>query len=73
MQHLTHELESHLMQLSMRRNQLQSEYAKMPTHAGRTLAARARKQEVEHQMETITQEMSRIRFRIKCLTGNIAI
>lgn len=72
-QRVTQQLQTRLMQLSFERNELQSEYVKMPAHAGRTAAARARKKEVETQIDTVTQEMGRIRFKLKCLNANMTV
>lgn len=70
---MTQQLETHLMRLSFERNELQSEFAKMPVHAGRTIAARTRKKEVENRLDHITQEMSRIRLKLKYISGNLTL
>ena len=62
---LTKAMEGRLMALSMERGQLESEYAKMPVHYGRSLKARKRREEVEARLEAIAQEASAIRLRIK--------
>jgi len=70
---ITHQIESRLVQLSLERNKLQSEFVKMPCHSGRTLAQKARKKEVENQIESITKEMSRLRFKLKYICGNVTL
>ena len=63
----TKEREGELMQLMMERNELSCEFAKMPTHGGRTIAERRRKQQLEARLEAIDRSASKLRLQLKRL------
>jgi hypothetical protein len=47
--------------------QLDAEYSRMPTNAGKTIAQRRRKVEVEGRLEAIAKEISSCRLGLKKL------
>ncbi|GAB4815486.1 hypothetical protein N2152v2_002532 [Parachlorella kessleri] len=62
----TQAMETRLMKLSMEKNDLEAEYARMPTStAGRKLQDRRRKQEIEERLEAVNKEISSIRLQLK--------
>ena len=56
-----------LMHLSMEKQQLESEYAKMGTTFGRTIKERRRRTELESRLDQIDREASSCRFALKNL------
>ncbi len=63
----TKQLEDSLLVLSRERDELESEFAKMPLHGGRTLRERQRKVEVETRLEERRKEISNTRLQLKRL------
>ncbi|KAK9840896.1 hypothetical protein WJX84_008583 [Apatococcus fuscideae] len=60
-------LEGKLLKLNQERAALDSEYAKLPVTAGRTILQRRRKAEVEDRLSRIQLESSAIRLRLKAM------
>ena len=60
-------LECKLLKLNQERAALDSEYAKLPVTAGRTILQRRRKAEVEDRLSRIQLESSAIRLRLKAM------
>lgn len=60
-------LEGELMELSIEKSSLETEYAKMPGGAGRTMKERQRKAEVEARLEELGREISKVRLSLKKL------
>ena len=56
-----------LMHLSMEKQQLESEYAKIRTTFGRTIKERPRRTELESRLDQIDREASSCRFALKNL------
>ncbi len=63
----TKEREDALMRLMMERNEVSCEFAKMPTHGGRSIAERRRKAELEARLEAIDRDASTLRLQLKRL------
>ncbi len=62
-------LEHRLMTLNSETQRLHAEYARMPeTSAGKTLAERRRRSEVEAQLDANSREASNIRLQLKRLS-----
>lgn len=65
-------LEDRLMTLNTENQGLHSEYARMPeTSAGKTLAERRRRAEVEARLDSNTKEASNIRLQLKRLNAQV--
>ena len=63
-------LEDRLMTVNSENQRLHAEYARMPeTSAGKTLAERRRRAEVEASLESNTKEASNIRLQLKRLNA----
>ena len=63
-------LEHRLMTISSEQQQLHAEYARMPeTSAGRTIAERRRRAEVESWLDGNSREASNIRLQLKRLNA----
>lgn len=60
-------LEKELMQLSMHKDRLEREYARMPITAGRTAAERREKALLETRLQEIAQQMSRTKAQLRTL------
>ena len=58
-------MEGRLLELNQERATLDSEYAKLPVTAGKTISQRRRKVELETQIGKIQQESSSLRLRLK--------
>ncbi|GAQ86740.1 hypothetical protein KFL_003080110 [Klebsormidium nitens] len=58
-------IESKLMEVSLERSQLESEYAKLPQSAGRTMTERRRKQELEGRIEDLTKKIGWLRMELR--------
>ena len=61
------DMEDTLMQLNQEKTELQAEYARMPSHAGRNLKERKRKTDIEARFETLDHEVFSIRLQLKKL------
>eukprot|EP00966_Prymnesium_polylepis_P173631 4016486-Prymnesium_polylepis.1 len=55
------------MQLSLVKDRLEAEYARMPLSAGRTAAERRHKAELEAELERLTAQMSSLRGQLRAL------
>ena len=64
---LSRTLEGQLMQHNQEKAVLEAEYAKMPTHAGRTLKERRRKAEIEGRLDQLHHDISAARLQLKQL------
>lgn len=64
---LSQELEDNLMRLNLEKTELEAEYARMPSHAGRNLKERKRKSGIEARFETLDSEVFGIRLQLKKL------
>ena len=63
-------LEHRLMTINSENQQLHAEYARMPeTSAGRTIAERRRRGEVESRLDANSREASNIRLQLKRLSA----
>ena len=63
-------LEGRLMTLNSENQGLYAEYARMPeTSAGKTLAERRRRAEVEARLDSNTKEASNVRLQLKRLSA----
>ena len=60
-------LESKLMKLNQEKAELEAEYARMPSHAGRNLKERKRKTDIECRFEVLDQDVKSIRLQLKKL------
>ena len=60
-------LEKELMQLSMHKNRLDAEYARMPLSAGRTVAERREKALLEARIEEISKQIRQAKSRLRSL------
>lgn len=61
------DLEDKLMRLNQEKAELEAEYARMPSHAGRNLKERMRKTEIESRFETLHHDVNSIRLQLKKL------
>ena len=64
---LSQELENKLMHLNQEKTELEAEYARMPSHAGRNLKERKRKADIEAQFDSIDHEVFSMRLQLKKL------
>ena len=60
-------LEGKLMKLNQEKAELEAEYARMPSHAGRNLKERKRKTDIECRFEVLDQDVNSIRLQLKKL------
>jgi len=60
-------LEDKLMKLNQEKAELEAEYARMPSHAGRNLKERKRKTDIECRFEVLDQDVNSIRLQLKKL------
>lgn len=61
------DLEDKLMKLNQEKAELEAEYARMPSHAGRNLKERKRKTDIEDRFETIDHDVNSLRLQLKRL------
>ena len=61
------DLEDKLMKLNQEKAELEAEYARMPSHAGRNLKERRRKSDIESRFENLDHEVNSIRLHLKKL------
>ena len=64
---MSQELEETLMRLNQEKTELEAEYARMPSHAGRNLKERARKTDIEQRFDKLDNEVFSIRLQLKKL------
>jgi hypothetical protein len=60
-------IERELMQLSMVKDRLDAEYARMPLSAGRTVVERRRKAELEAKLDELHLQMGHLKARLRAL------
>lgn len=60
-------LEEQLMKLNQEKTELEAEYARMPSHAGRNLKERKRKTDIEYRFEIIDHDVNSLRLQLKRL------
>jgi hypothetical protein len=63
----TKSLEDNLLRLCQEKDELTSEFSKMPQGGGRTAAARERKRQVEARLDAVGKEISATRLQLKKL------
>lgn len=61
------DLEDKLMRLNQEKAELEAEYARMPSHAGRNLKERKRKADIESRFESLDHDINSIRLHLKKL------
>ena len=61
------DLEDNLMKLNQEKSELEAEYARMPSHAGRNLKQRMRKTQIESRLEALHHDVNSIRLQLKKL------
>jgi hypothetical protein len=58
-------LESELLKLNLEKDELLSEQFKMPTHGGRTMLQRQRKQFLDQRLTDLERSISKMRLAVK--------
>ncbi|KAL3130502.1 hypothetical protein ABBQ38_008319 [Trebouxia sp. C0009 RCD-2024] len=61
------DLEDKLMKLNQEKAELEAEYARMPSHAGRNLKDRKRKTDIEGRFQVIDHDVNSLRLQLKRL------
>ena len=60
-------LEDDLLKLNQEKAELEAEFARMPSHAGRNLKERRRKTEIEQRFEALDRSASGIKLQLRKL------
>lgn len=64
---VSQDLEDKLMKLNQEKAELEAEYARMPSHAGRSIRERRRKRDIESRFEVLDHGVNSIRLHLKKL------